>query len=49
MRCQRTGLVFYWVREIRLGSGLQEASPEQGVWPSAVLLGNAISNLLTQG
>lgn len=40
---------FYWVREIKFASGLREASPEQGVWPSAVLLGNAVSNLMTQG
>lgn len=29
-------------------SGL-EATPEQGVGPSAVLLGNAVANLVTQG
>lgn len=39
----------YWVRGIRFESGLQEASPEQGVGPGAVLLGDAVSNLMTQG
>lgn len=48
VRCQRTGLVFCWVRRIRIESDLQ-TSPEQGVRPSAVLLGDAVPNLMTHG
>lgn len=38
---------FYWVREMRFGPGLWEASPEQGVGPSTVFLGDAVSNFMT--
>lgn len=39
----------YCARGIRFESGLEEASPEQGLGPSAILLGDAVSNLMTQG
>lgn len=48
VRCQRAGLVPI-MRGIRFESGPQEASPEQGLGPSAILLGDAVSNLMTQG
>jgi hypothetical protein len=48
VRWQATGLAFV-VRGVSFGSGLQRAPPEYGVGPCAVLLRDAVSNLMTQG